>query len=108
MEHKNREEYLKSLIEKNGYCSCEEMQELYNTRRNVEQMLEKNSSNTTKAIRKYDAKLTYFANKGKLEVRLHDITTRNTKQILCSDIKKEDTVTVHCPECKNQIDLICQ
>ncbi len=102
------EKYLDSLQKNNNYCLCKDMHELYSLRKNAEQMIREGSLEINQAIRKYDAKLTFWVNNEKLELQLHDIKTDVTKKILPSDIEEDKAITVHCPTCHNQIDVISQ
>ncbi len=108
----NRNENVKFLELNNGYCECPELTELFSLRKKCELFIEMDKiEELRRFVLKYDAKLSVLLSLGKLEAVLHkgpgfsseckipilQIGDHNTD---------ENVITVHCPKCGQQIDVV--
>lgn len=103
----DREEYIGLLEEKNGYCNCLYLQSLLIEKRKAID-LEKigHDEASKKAVRKYYAELTNLVSSGKLPVFSHNLEKKCAERVYPGDMKRGMTLTIHCSECNQQIDII--
>ncbi len=132
----DRQEYLEQLKQRNGYCKCPALKELFDKRREANR-LEKSCAffksnadldnpqredleflkefsleieNMKKSIKEYYKYLYRHASEGKVYYALHDPIGEKSEiitAIKALNLIKENKsiITMHCPGCKQQIDI---
>ena len=91
--------YLDGLEEKNGYCTCPEMQTLYSLRKKAEILEDR------KSINSYYAQLSKKEHSQSLVFFLHN-SEEELKEIGFKEIQKGDSITIHCRICNQQFDIM--
>ena len=133
----NREEYILGLFEKNKYCNCEDLSQLFSLEEKVKNLkdycddlfeslsgIHKENSEVHKlydekrskhegGCGKHSEELNSLIRKEKLKLFYHNEENSYKKQLITSDrvtelLKEEKIITVHCYNCDQQIGLISQ